>query len=287
MTVTGAGYFVAGAERSSAVLKHDNWPSAELALSASRRQDGTCFIMHGNLADAYLKTARAKYHLDSLRDELAVFYDSEPYRFLRQDDAERQRHRLIFQVRAIPDQIWLIAGDFLYCLRASLDHLVWALARLTTDSPSRRTQFPILNQVNDKHFERQTRGVPPEAATIIKDLQPYHRGDAISIRSHQLWQLGELSNLDKHRRIPLNGVISDFQWPLPSHLLGVVEFDHQQHMIGVPIEFKEKLPGDPAVTLKIIFGDPACGLDCDFDGMEQMYKFVAENVLPRFARFFK
>ena len=28
---------VAGAERISAVLKHDNWPNAELALSASRR----------------------------------------------------------------------------------------------------------------------------------------------------------------------------------------------------------------------------------------------------------
>jgi serine/threonine-protein kinase len=28
---------VAGAERSSAVLKHDNWPNAELALCASRR----------------------------------------------------------------------------------------------------------------------------------------------------------------------------------------------------------------------------------------------------------
>ena len=29
---------VAGAERSSAVLKHDNWPNAELALCASRRE---------------------------------------------------------------------------------------------------------------------------------------------------------------------------------------------------------------------------------------------------------
>jgi hypothetical protein len=29
---------VAGAERISAVLKHDNWPNAELALCASRRE---------------------------------------------------------------------------------------------------------------------------------------------------------------------------------------------------------------------------------------------------------
>jgi len=31
--------FVAGAERISAVLKHDNWPNAELALCASRRRN--------------------------------------------------------------------------------------------------------------------------------------------------------------------------------------------------------------------------------------------------------
>ena len=70
-------------------------------------------------------------------------------------------------------------------------------------------------------------------------------------------------------------------------MLGAVVFDHEKHMISMPIELKEKLLVDPAVTLKIIFGDPASGLDCDFDGIEQIYKFVTENVLPRFARFFK
>ena len=38
MTDTEGGYVVAGGERSSAVLKHDNWPNAELALCASRRK---------------------------------------------------------------------------------------------------------------------------------------------------------------------------------------------------------------------------------------------------------
>ena len=38
MTGTEASYFVAGAERSYAVSKRDNWPSAELALCASRPQ---------------------------------------------------------------------------------------------------------------------------------------------------------------------------------------------------------------------------------------------------------
>jgi hypothetical protein len=42
VTGTGASYVVAGAERSSAVLKPDNWPNAELALCASRRPSNGC-----------------------------------------------------------------------------------------------------------------------------------------------------------------------------------------------------------------------------------------------------
>lgn len=239
------------------------------------------------LVEPYLKTTRAKYHLESLRDELATFYESKPYRFLRQDDIERQRHCLRWKVEEVPDYIWLIVGDFFCCLRASLDQTVWALARLTTDSPEGRIQFPILTQANDGVFEQQIRGVPCEAAAIIKDLQPYHGRDTISIRSHYLWQLREFSNLDKHRRIPVNGMVGDFQWPVPWNMLTVLEFDYQKHVVSAPIEFKDKMALDPTVTLKVVFGDRASGLECDFDGIEQIYKSVAENVLPRFARFFQ
>jgi hypothetical protein len=38
----------------------------------------------------------------------------------------------------------------------------------------------------------------------------------------------------------------------------------------------------------VIFGDYAEGVSCDFrGGVESIYEFVANSVLPRFGRFFK
>jgi hypothetical protein len=37
-----------------------------------------------------------------------------------------------FALTTFPNDIWLIVGDLLYCLRASGDQLVWVLAKLTT-----------------------------------------------------------------------------------------------------------------------------------------------------------
>ncbi len=45
------------------------------------------------------------------------------------------------------------------------------------------------------------RGVDPSAHAVIESVQPYKRGD--DFRSHPLWVLHELSNLDKHRLVLL------------------------------------------------------------------------------------
>jgi hypothetical protein len=97
------------------------------------------------LADAYLKTSRAKEHLESLRQELQVFYESKPCRFFREDDFENQRHIVRMTVTSTPDRISLIAGDFLFNLRAALDQLIWYLVKVTVPYP-RDTQFPILER---------------------------------------------------------------------------------------------------------------------------------------------
>ena len=44
------------------------------------------------LSDPYLKTARAKVHLDELREELEDFSKSKPHRVHRQRDTKNQRY---------------------------------------------------------------------------------------------------------------------------------------------------------------------------------------------------
>jgi hypothetical protein len=153
------------------------------------------------LVDPYLKTARAKEHLENLRNELTAFYESKPCRLFREDDVENQLHVIRMQVTDTPDKIALIAGDIFYNLRASLDQLVWCLAKLSSVYP-KNTQFPILDSPNVSRFKRRTSGVPAKAVAIIKSLQPYNGPNRDAIRSHLLWRLDKLCNIDKHMRIP-------------------------------------------------------------------------------------
>ena len=243
--------------------------------------------LQASLADPFLKTTRAQKHLEDLRTELTAFYESEPkpYTFLGQDDLEHQRYRIRIEFRDAPDNVWLIAGDLFYCLRSSLDQLVWSLASLSLAYPE-GTQFPILdvdNTENRKRFVKQTTGVPADAVSIIDELQPYHGRDAGAIRSNPLWRLNLMCNIDKHRRIPIHGNMVDFK--IPKSLFEFVTFDGDGIM-SVPLSMKNKMRLDPNLLCKVVFGDFNAGVDFDLEGIERIYTFVTNAVIPRFSRFF-
>ena len=239
------------------------------------------------LSDPYLKTARAKEHLDALRQELNSFHESKPCQFVSQDDVKYQRCRVAVKIRDAPDRISLIAGDVFYNLRAALDQLVWCLAKLTSAYP-KNTQFPILEERDVPRFERQTSGVPAEAAAIIELLQPYNGGDVEAIRSHTLWRLNKMCIIDKHMRIPTHSIQMNF--PLPASLASLINFENDGVM-NIPLSHKAELKShmklNPEVSFKVVFGDSHLGIECDFEGIETIYDLVANKVIPRFARFFQ
>jgi hypothetical protein len=243
---------------------------------------------HGpTLADAYLKTTRAKEHLDSLRAELTAFRNSNPIRVFRNVNRHRGRYELRIKTADTPDHLPLILGDLLYCLRSALDQLTWSLAKLTTAYPQ-RTQFPIFEKSNGetrRRFAQYTTGVPARAAVLIERLQPYHRADPAT---HLLARLDRLGNIDKHRRIPVHGDEAIINLPnMPRALAHLLEYDHDQHLVSVPLELKDQMTFDPMGSFRVIFGDTSEGIACDLDGVTSIYEFVTNTVLPRFARFFK
>ncbi len=81
------------------------------------------------LSDPYLKIGRAKFHLDNLNREIDTFHSSEPYEIKSYDDLERQEYVRTFRLFDVPDDISLIAGDALYCLRSSLDQVACGLGK--------------------------------------------------------------------------------------------------------------------------------------------------------------
>jgi hypothetical protein len=237
------------------------------------------------LADPFLKTARAKEHLDSLKAQLVLFRDSKPHRFSTERDIDNQRYHIHLKVADVPDSFPLIVGDFLYCLRSSLDQLVWALAKLTKPYP-RGTQFPILDVPDEKKFREWTRGVPTDAKRVIKSLQPYHGGQN-SVKSHLLWRLNKLGNIDKHRRLAVRGDVSEAFFPdLPHESWHLVEVDNAG-TVSAPLHLESKMKLHPSAFYDMIFGDSFEGIECDIEGLNAMYEFVANSVIPRFSRFFK
>lgn len=239
-----------------------------------------------NLADPFLKTARAKEHLGALREELEIFQESKPCKLHAKDDPIHGVCRVAVEIKHTPDRISLIAGDIFYNLRSALDQLVWCLAKLTCPYP-KQTQFPILEQSDIPRLQRQTSGVPAEAVAIIESLQPYNLGDVVAAKSHLLWRLNKMCNIDKHMRIPVHSSVVDFL--LPASVVGSARFDNSGVMhIPLSLEpaLKTYMEDNPGLSFKVVFGDSFWGIECDVEEIAAMHDFVADKVIPRFARFF-
>jgi len=237
------------------------------------------------LADPYLKLSWAKHHLDTLDLELESFYQSEPYRFTRKDDLENQRHFLRVDLMDVPDRMSLIVGDAFYCMRSSLDQLVWRLAKLTVVTPG-HTQFPIIEKWNSEsrhRFKAQLSGVPDEAIAIIRDLQPANGPEPCE--SYLLWRLDTMCKLDKHRRILANGSDITFHLPTGDSTVTIEALD-DCGIISVPLADKRKLDLHPSTSFTVNFGDFTARVGMNVGGIGDIHKFIMDSVLPRFMRFF-
>lgn len=122
---------------------------------------------------------------------------------------------------------------------------------------------------------------------MIESYQPYHSQSPILMKQHLLWQLNKLCNIDKHRRIPTDATIIDFNFPnFPRQHIGGAKFDPDTETVTVPLELKDYMKINPMANLNVTFGDSHEGIRCDHARFVQMYEYVAHKVIPGFAIFF-
>ncbi len=149
---------------------------------------------------------RALYHLQSFEAERDAWLEEQPHRFWTELDSESGKKILHADViKPPPIQLGLIAGDCIHNLRAALDNLAYELAASEHGSSplpypfDKRSEFPIFGDREWTVRERRNKigCINPRAQVIIKRLQPHNRGH--KFRSDPLWQLHELSNVEKHR----------------------------------------------------------------------------------------
>lgn len=158
-----------------------------------------------------LKLRRAEQHLADLEGLIESYVASNPYRAVCPAPPKRKpcRWRFVLEMVQPPDP-WLavVLGDFLFDVRSALDHVAVAIAPANRQSNAgfpiiREPIFmmgPLVKDVSEKRevFERNTRGMPPDAIAIIKQVQPCDgREDAL----HALAALGIMRNADTHRRL--------------------------------------------------------------------------------------
>ena len=235
-----------------------------------------------------LKMRWAKHHLDLLDREIRDYLGCDPYSISFEDDLEAGEHIVKLAVESLPDRVGLILGDFVCCLRTSLDHLANALTHCLGGVPNDSASFPIIDLNNSggrKSFHRATDGIPPCAITVIESFQPYNYGQAY--KSTKLWLLHRLWNIDKHRRIPFHATRAAVTVRGPSDMPPLEGWSNKSGIVRFPLAAKGQIHLDPAVQIGVEFGDENEGIIVPHEELIEIYDFVHNHVMPRFDSFFK
>jgi hypothetical protein len=233
------------------------------------------------------KVDRAKVHLDALAEFVELWSEIQSQAYFFHDDLERGEYIVEIRPPEMDMRGALIAGDFICCLRSSLDHLVWQLVKVTGSEPSKSICFPVVGQNtldSQIFFTKSVFGLPEDAIAIIRSMQPYQRGD--SYKLHYLWILNTLWNIDKHRHIPLHAAVTEYVYEsVFTKPLRVEEFD--DHMkVFFPLADKSNVKFNPRPKSEIHFGKRDEGVLVNIQNLRAIYEAIRNEIIPAFSRFF-
>ena len=155
------------------------------------------------------KISRAHEHFADLGHATSEFLQATKRNLVLKCNHERTKHWIVYWVDDPypPLRLSTLVGDCVFNMRSALDNLVCGLIR--TQTPAAKcggTRFPIQLErpgyVHDVEDLQVLKGVPPEAISIIRDLQPFNRPEGTRLLD-PLFILNKLSNHDKHRAVML------------------------------------------------------------------------------------
>ena len=152
------------------------------------------------------KIGRAEMHLRCLETLIDEFVGTNPYRLALKPVPQRELQPgfqlFVESADPVPEDIGLVAGDFLTNLRASLDYLAWELVKANGGTPNPGTSFPLKEQPPRKpKVLSVSGGVSPAALALIKAAQPYNTPEGGTVHEDRMWILSRLVGIDKHRHL--------------------------------------------------------------------------------------
>jgi hypothetical protein len=153
-----------------------------------------------------VKFRRACEHLEAIREIVEIWSHETAYETVSEPDPDRSGivhcQRFVAKIDGPPfPDISALLGDCLHNFRGVLDHLIWFASVLHKGDPPpgpKRISFPAW-EVSATYKAKGLHAVSPAIKALVETLQPYHAGN--DARSHPLWVLSELNNIDKHREL--------------------------------------------------------------------------------------
>ena len=261
----------------------------------------------------WAKAARAKKHIQDVGLLVAGLERAAPYEISR--EVTDQPGRVAFRFRLlepVPVDLLTTIGDALHNLRSCLDSVAFELARrhvgdAMTERQESAAQFPICRDraAFDEFFSsRVRRGMyGQQERDAIRCVQPFALHEELAAlgtdpatsladeyRINDLARLNRLSNLDKHRRLPLLAWYVDFVYftrdvsgcawsrpgPQPAGLQDnevIGYLTHQDadtdHSAALKVEVRLTLAEDPGYIAEVV------GI------LERWHFYLVSWVLPR------
>jgi hypothetical protein len=165
-----------------------------------------------NLTSVYAKLDRAEEHFKAVDSEIKAWLDSGRYEAFFERGTQQTRMGIsVLRTGPPPDLVrWsVIIGDCINNLRATLDHLVNAFAKVpyiyTPARDKERLTFIIIDDPSEftKALNKTFGGLRPDYADALTLLQPFNRKHPIL--PPLLGIIRDLSNADKHRLLQVAG----------------------------------------------------------------------------------
>ena len=152
------------------------------------------------MAGVHSKIERAKKHIGDLNAVLVSSKHSGGNEVLRYLDPKTGNpHYRVTSLKPIPDEIPLIAGDAIHCLRSALDQLAYRFWESFGSHGSIKTvAFPVTELASNYEAEirRKIKGITGPVEAAFKAVEAYQGGNGDDI-----WRLHNLDIIDKHRML--------------------------------------------------------------------------------------
>ena len=256
--------------------------------------------MFNSIDSANLKLARVADHIKAIGEYVSNYAGRDPHTRTPQADGKEK----VTVSEIPPPEISVLAGEALYQLRSTIDHLAFDLVKLNVGNIQlpinweEHCLFPLwLNDPKKppayNSFQHILPGISKQAFTFIEGVQPYRRNRTGNV----LRLLADLSNIDKHRYLNLTKARLAREERIETAIgsyTSIVRIDDGTELDPVAdtwIDGQKPVYVERSISANVSFAEPKLGGIATYqvvveDVLQLLLDEVKTIIVPAFGEFF-